>query len=225
MLSDTSPAARNEYLIKELGVLSDDQIDAAWTLYHTCMAPLRIFTPQEHLMTFDSFKKMMLDESITKGLVLDEVGGLVAFGTHATDLTAVPLICTEFYQHWWPDEYDRGAIFYVLFIVSGGVHRAYRAYVEHIFSLAKPVRGLVAVDVSDYNEEEHHFVDAIAVTTRRLSHGRSRHYPIGYQGYWMYDPTGQATYPTFGRPVLEPGTAAAVDDAADIAGLTNGVYV
>lgn len=186
---------RTPYLLKELATLSDDQIDDAWRLYKPCMERLAIYVPQDHMMERAKFEAMMLDERITKGLVFDDAGELVTFGTHTTDLTAVPLINTSFYRHWWTEEVDNNAIFYVLFIVSGGHHRAYRTYVENIFSHAAPMRGLVAVDVSDYNEDEHHFVNAIAVTTRRLSHGDSRHYEIGYQKYWMYDVTGQATYP------------------------------
>lgn len=190
------------YLLKTLSKLSDEQISDAWTLYETCMAKLEIYTPQNHLMERGEFDALMLDERISKGLVLDDAE-LVAFGTYTTDLTAVPLINWKFYRHWWTDEYDRSAIIYVPFIVAAGQHRAYRAFVEHVFSLAAPVRGLVAIDVSDYNEHEHHFVDAIAITTRRLSHGRSRHYRVGYQGYWIYDVTGLAASPVTGQADTE----------------------
>ncbi len=209
------------YLLLTPTRLTDDEIADAWPLYRTCMEPLKIQTPQAHLMPEGDFKQMMLDERITKGLVYDADGNLTAFGTYTTDLTAVHLIAWEFYQHWWPDEYERKAIIYVPFIVSGGIHRAYRTFVEHVYALAAPLRGLVGVDVSDYNAEEHHFVDAIAVTTRRLSHGQSRHYRVGYQGYWIYDVGGNATYPA---ELLEPG--APTGDIEEIAAaLGNGVIV
>jgi hypothetical protein len=205
-----SAAADATYLLRTPNKLTDDEIAGAWPLYRTCMEPLRIYTPQEHLMPEGDFKELMLNERVSKGLVTDEAGNLSAFGTFTTDLDALPLICQAFYRHWWPDN----PIVYVPFIVSGGQHRAYRTFVEHMFALAAPLRGLVAVDVSDYNEDEHHFVAAIAGTTRRLSHGRSRHYRVGYQGYWMYDVTGQAAYPA---ELLEPGTPAGdIDEIAAV---------
>jgi hypothetical protein len=197
-----SAAADMTYLLRTPTKLTDDEIAEAWRLYLTCMEPVEIHTPQAHVMSEGDFKQMMYDERITKGLVLDRDGALSAFGTYTTDLTALPLLSWKFYRHWWPDEYERNAIIYVPFIVSGGHHRAYRAFVEHVYALAAPLRGLVCVDVSDYNEDVHHFVNAIAVTTRRLSHGESRHYKVGYQSYVVYDPTGQATYPT---ELLQPG--------------------
>lgn len=209
------------YRLRTVGQLTDDEISDAYTLYHTCMEPLEIETPQKHLMDEGDFKEMMLDECITKALVVDEAGELVTFGTYTTDITALPLLSWKFYRHWWEDEFDRGAIVYVPFIVSAGHHKAYRTFVEHIYALAAPMRGLVGVDVCDYNEDEHHFVDAIAVTTRRLSHGKSRHYRLGYQGYWLYDVTGQATYP---HDLLEPGPpVASADD--EVAAAMDEVYV
>jgi hypothetical protein len=208
------------YLLRTLDQLADDQIRDAYTLYRTCMEPLEILTAQKHLMDEGDFKAMMLDERIIKALVLDEAGEILTFGTYTTDITALPLLAWQFYRHNWPDEYDRDAIIYVPFIVSGGQHRAYRTFVEHIYSLAAPLRGLVAVDVCDYNEGEHHFVDAIAITTRRLSHGKSRHYQVAYQGYWIYDVTGMATDPFTGR-AHEPAPA----NGDDLAQLEGGVFV
>lgn len=185
----------DRYLLKTLTALSDDQIEEAWVLYHTCMTPLEVQSAQVQVMTKDDFRAMMLDERFVKGLVIDD-GGIIAMGVYTTDLTSMPtLVSWKFYRHHWTDEYDRKAIFYVVFIASAGQHRAYRMFVEHVYALAAPMRGLVAVDVCDYNEDQHYFVKAIANTTRRLSGRRSRHYRVSYQGFWMYDVTGQATYP------------------------------
>jgi hypothetical protein len=134
-----SAAADATYLLRTPNKLTDDEIAGAWPLYRTCMEPLRIYTPQEHLMPEGDFKELMLNERVSKGLVTDEAGNLSAFGTFTTDLDALPLICQAFYRHWWPDN----PIVYVPFIVSGGQHRAYRTFVEHMFALAAPLRGLV----------------------------------------------------------------------------------
>lgn len=189
----------DRYLLKLLTTLPDDLIEETWILYHTCMAPLEVQSAQVQVMTKDDFTAMMLDERFVKGLVIDD-GGVSAMGVYTTDLTSMPgLVSWKFYRHHWQDEYDRAAIFYVVFIASAGQHRAYRMFVEHVFSLANPARGLVAMDVCNFNEEEHFFIEAIARTTRVLSHRASRHYRISYQGFWMFDVTGQATYPFTGE--------------------------
>jgi hypothetical protein len=195
-------------LLKTVDQLTDDQLEQTWPVYHTCFAPLETQAAQRHLMTPAEFKEQMADPAITKGLVYDDNGGLTAAGTYATDLPAVSLISWKFFRHHWPDQFDDNAIVYVPWIASSGTtFRGYHTFVEHIFNLAAPKRGLVAMDVCKTNVDVHHFIRSMAAATRRLSGGRSNYALIDTQGFYLFDPTGTVIDPLTGDPLLGTVTA------------------
>jgi hypothetical protein len=181
--------------IKFVDRLTDDLIEDAWRVYHGCFAPLEILAAQSHLMHRLDFDALMLDNRITKALFLDDNGELIGLGTYSNDLTVVPLISWKYYRHRWPDAYDADAIFYILFVAVAGdaPFRTYYSFVEHIYELAAPLKGIVAVDACNYNVRKRNLLRAIAAATARLSGGRYRHGVADSQNYAVYDVTGAYT--------------------------------
>ncbi len=179
-------------MIKYVTRLSDDQIEDAWRVYHGCFAPLEILAAQAHLMARADFNDLMTDDRVTKALFLDDAGELVGLGTYTTDLTAVPLISWKYYRHHWPQAFADSAIFYIMFVAVAGdaPFRTYYEFVEHIYELAAPKQGIVAVDACNYNIRKRKLLKAIGAATARLSGRRYRHGVADAQNYAWFDVTG-----------------------------------
>jgi hypothetical protein len=179
--------------VKRVDVIGDDLLEQSWKLYSDAFAELADRAANRHLMYRSEFDAVMADERITKFLILDDAGLLAGIITWTAHLDAVPLIAPEYYARRWPQHFEQGRIFYILFFATAPEARKSRAFVEgfaDLFSIAEPVDGLVALDVCTFNETVHHLPQNILNLLRRMSGDRSRAERSDAQVFWTFDMRG-----------------------------------
>lgn len=114
----TTPAAPSAR-ITELLTVEDDLARRFWGLYDVAFGPLRTGSPCRQALTEEEFHEEMQDERIVKLTLWDWEGDeAVAMALLATDLAAVPWISPEYFEARFPEEYARGAIYYLGAIVT-----------------------------------------------------------------------------------------------------------
>lgn len=83
-----------------------------WSLYDVAFGPLRTASPCRQALTEQEFHEEMQDERIVK-LVVWDGDEAVAMALLATDLAAIPWISPDYFAARFPDQYARGAIYYL----------------------------------------------------------------------------------------------------------------
>lgn len=142
-----------------------------WKLYLEAFGPLRTRAAARHVLRRDEFDEEMADPRVTKILARDEQGAAVGLTTLATDLAAVPWISPEFFAARYPEQAERGAVWYVGFTLAHPQRRATRTFVDMIDALVAHLaenRVVVAYDVSRYNDDTLRFADKLR---RRMERG------------------------------------------------------
>jgi len=87
-------------------------IDSFWPVYEESFGPLRILAAARQVLTKEEFSAELEDPNVWKYVALDADGQLAGLTTLANDISTIPWISPEYYQHHYPDEWARDAIFY-----------------------------------------------------------------------------------------------------------------
>jgi hypothetical protein len=104
----TTPSIRTT----ELLTVDEDLARRFWSLYDVAFGPLRTASPCRQALTEEEFHEEMQDERIVKLTVWDD-DEAVAMALLATDLAAIPWISPDFFETRFPEQYARGAIYYL----------------------------------------------------------------------------------------------------------------
>lgn len=171
-----------------LTTLPGDLRDRAWQFYQATFGPLAVRAVQRHVMYRDEFDELMDDERATKYVVRDG-GTVVGLAAMTEDLATVPLLSPDYFAHRWPELYAQRRIVYCLFVGvqsgSGGkgvfvdLHRA-------MYEQVAAVRGMVALDICTYNEDEHDLPWAIESILKPIA-GDATATRLDTQSYWLYE--------------------------------------
>jgi GNAT superfamily N-acetyltransferase len=136
-------------------VLAASVVAAFYPLYAAAFAPLRTRAAARHVLTADEFAAEMADERIDKYVVWDDSGAPVAMTTLATDLAAVGWISPEYFAARHPDEFARGAVFYLGYTLVHPEHAnqgVFQLMTDTIERRCAEVRAVCAFDVCAYND-------------------------------------------------------------------------
>lgn len=104
----TTPSMRTT----ELLTVDEDLARRFWSLYDVAFGALRTASPCRQALSEDEFHEEMQDERIVKLTVWDE-DEAVAMALLATDLAAIPWISPDYFETRFPEQYARGAIYYL----------------------------------------------------------------------------------------------------------------
>jgi hypothetical protein len=96
----------------DLVTVDEDVARRFWSLYDVAFGPLRTASPCRQALTEEEFHEEMRDERIVKLLVWDG-DEAVAMALLATDLAAIPWISPDYFEARFPEQYGRGAIYYL----------------------------------------------------------------------------------------------------------------
>ena len=172
--------------------VDNDLMKHLWELYCDTFTPLAIEAIQRHVMFWDEFVSLIGDPNVTKYLAEDE-HGLAALALLTTDLTAVPLVSPDYFQHHWPELYDDRRIFYVPFVCVRQQPKAPTStFAQLITDMSRPVaesRGIAVMDYCTANVER----GLPKVSRAIISRAHGRDVPVtmaDQQSFWTYDLTG-----------------------------------
>lgn len=127
-----------------------------WDFYLTAFTPLEEEAMQSHVMELNTFINMCTDERVVKYLRLTEERAVtgMAVSTNIDDIEAWPLVARNFFAKHWPDEYKRGAIWYVGFVATNGDEGAFFELLAALAAPVKKVGGMAFMDFCGKREEE-----------------------------------------------------------------------
>ena len=170
-------------------VVPDELMDRAWDFYRETFDELRYLAVNRHLLHRDEFDDLMTDKRAVKYLSLDAAGDVVGLAAMTTELEAVSLISPDYFRHHWPDLYDQGRIFYVMFVGAAPGARGTGVFVSLLREMVQPilaVDGKVVVDICTYNEERHRLPRMIGVILGRVGR-RTEPRRLDSQSFWLYE--------------------------------------
>lgn len=128
--------------------------ESFWPVYEESFGPLRALAAARQVLTEEEFAAELQDPRIWKYLALDGEGRLAGLVTLTDDVSTMPWISPEYYQHHYPDEWDRGALFYGgIFLVRPDMrHHAVTAHMGAcVVQRVAAVEGIVAYDMCGFN--------------------------------------------------------------------------
>jgi hypothetical protein len=137
-------------------VLSAAAITAFYPLYVAAFDPIRTRAAARHMLTAEEFEAEMTDERIDKYVVWGDNGEPVALSTLATDLSALPWISPEYFAARYPDQFARGAVYYLGYSLVHPEHASNGAFQLMLGAIERrgaEDRAVCAWDVSAYNDE------------------------------------------------------------------------
>lgn len=138
-------------------VLDADAIDAFYALYLGAFEPLRTEAAARHLLSYEEFEGEMRDARIEKYVVSDELQGPIALATLTRDLSVIPWISFDYYYSRYADAIERGALFYLGYILVGGSHRRSKALLmltDRINRTLSDAGGVLGFDLCQRNDKE-----------------------------------------------------------------------
>lgn len=169
-------------------------VDQFWPLYEEAFGPLRILAAARHVLTFDEFSAEIADPRIWKYVAFDEDGQMVGLTLLTDDLTTVPWISPEYFEHHYPEQYARRAVFYMGFSLVKPSMRHTRVFAAMLNPTALRVastRGVCAYDVCGHNDRTFAFGAGIERLLHRLAEVEVT--AIDVQTYYAASFTGSVT--------------------------------
>lgn len=135
-------------------VLDAQATAVLYELYVAAFAPMRMRAAARHLLTAEEFAAELVDERIDKYVAWSD-GKPVALTTLTTDLTAVAWISPEYFAFRYPDQFSRGAVFYLGYTLVHPDHEnqgVFTLMTEPLVRRLQAVNGVCAFDVCGYND-------------------------------------------------------------------------
>ena len=130
-------------------------IDDFYALYVAAFGPLRTRAAARHLLSAEEFAGEMTDGRIDKYVVW-EGGRPIALTTVVTDLTAVPWISPDYYAASYPEQFARGAVYYLGYTLVRPEHAGRRVFtmmIERVERKMADERAVCGLDVCAYNDD------------------------------------------------------------------------
>jgi hypothetical protein len=155
--------------------LRGGEADDAWKLYEEAFEGLNTLTVQRHLMTRSEFDEVCWDIRVQKWLAFDGSGQLCGLATYTNVLESMPLISPAYFQNRWPELFALSHIWYCGFVAVGSSAKSVSPFVEMItgmYQVAERDRGVIGLDLCQYNDEVRHLSRVIRLCLHRISGGK-----------------------------------------------------
>jgi len=153
-LAAAQPETAEFSLTTETEVVGD-VADALWALYRETMEPLDQVAAMKHLEPHEVMMQRFADPGITKVIGWDGTEP-VALGLITNDFTLVGEISPDFFANQYPDQAERGAIFYGMAVLVKPTQRGMtmfsRIYIE-MWQIPARVGGVLIFDTCKFNRD------------------------------------------------------------------------
>lgn len=126
-------------------------------LYEAAFGALRTRSMARQVLTVAEFGEQMTNRAIRKYVAWDAAGEPVGMCGLTTDLTTVPWISADYFAARYPSHWERGAIWYISFLL---VHPSQRhgRFLDHIIDVGVSelveAGAICAYDMCAYNDTE-----------------------------------------------------------------------
>lgn len=154
----------------ELDVVGD-AADDLYDMYRAAFIPLRSRAAVEHLLPRAEFDSLLRAPTVNKIIAWDHLDRAIGMTTLTTDLTTEHMVSEPFYAERFPEEYARGDLYYLGFLLvrpdaqRGGV---LAELIKTLVSYVGSAGGVVAFDVCRFNDEIFKFAQICALLARRI---------------------------------------------------------
>lgn len=160
-------------------------------VYRAAFAPLATRAAARQSLTDDEFREEMRDARVTKIVAFDEQGEAGSMAIVATDLNLVPWISVPYYAQRYPEQYARGAIYYVNAALArperqGGPWT--KIVLEELYRFVAADRAVMAFDACAFNVDVIRLVESTARAAHRIAH--VEHTELDQQRYYAFDMAG-----------------------------------
>jgi GNAT superfamily N-acetyltransferase len=148
------------------GLAADDLYD----MYCASFVPLHSRTALGHLLTRHKFDEVLQAPTVEKIIALDHKDRAVGLATLTTDLST-DILSEVFYAERFPEQYARGDLYYLGFLLVRPDARRGGVFAELVKSVVSHVGdqgGVVAFDVCRFNDETFKFAQVCALLARRI---------------------------------------------------------
>ena len=163
-----------------------DLTAASWALYEDAFAPLRQRAVARQMMTEPEFAAELNDPRVWKYVALDADGELAGLTTLTDDVSTMPWISPEYFQHHYPDEWRRNAVFYIgatLVRPDMRRHQVFATMTKHVGMRVAATRGVLGYDICGHNDQDR----ARGLLFERILHRVARFSvrPVDVQTYYV----------------------------------------
>lgn len=186
-----TPPAPVPVRVDRLTSVPDDLARAFLAVYRAGFAPLETRAAARQTLTDDEFLAEMRDPRVTKLVAFDAAGEAGSMAIVATDLSLVPWISVPYYAARFPEQFARGAVYYVNAAVvrpdrQGGPWA--KVVLDELYRFVAENRAVMAFDSCGFNVEVVKLVESTARACHRIAHVAT--VELDRQYYYAFDMSG-----------------------------------
>jgi hypothetical protein len=169
----------------------DELVEPFLEVYKAAFAPLATRAAARQSLTDEEFREEMRDARVTKLVAFDADDVAGAMVIVATDLTLVPWISVPYYATRYPEQFARGAVYYVNAAVvrperQGGPWA--KAVLDELYRFVAENRAVMAFDACGFNVDIVKLVEATSRAAQRIAHVDAAE--LDQQRYYAFDMVG-----------------------------------
>jgi hypothetical protein len=168
-------------------VLPEDQIAELLFVYRTAFGSLDELSPAKQSMSDEEFRSEMRTPSVTKYMSRNQDGRVRALACVTTDPARVPWLSPAYYRKRFPDQFARGAMFYIGTVLSDpaqGGKWALTGLFKAIGADVYSALGVAVLDCCRHNVEVLRIPDAVTAAAGRF--GEFERYELDVQRYFAF---------------------------------------
>ncbi len=127
-----------------------------YQLYLQTFGPLETKAVARQLLHESEFIEEMLDPRVLKYVAWSDDDEVIGMTTLSSDLSTVPWISPAYFEHHYPEQYARGAVYYLGFTLVHPDHRGkhlFHAVLAPMWELVQEQRPVVAWDMALVNDQ------------------------------------------------------------------------
>lgn len=159
-----------------------------WEMYAKAFEEINTLAVQSHMMTYEQFVDVMLDERIRKYVATDPAG-VTGLSLLTNQLHAWPLIAPAYFERHWPQHYADESVWYVGFVAVAERNTDPTLFPKLIAQMYEPVRdsrGVAVMDFCSYNVAVKRLPAVTQAILRRLNPSAVGA-PIDEQQFWLWE--------------------------------------
>ncbi len=145
-------------------VVAGAHVEMFYVLYELAFGPLRLRSAARQVLTFEEFRDQMADPRVDKYLAWDDDGQPIGLTTLTKHLRSVPWISPEYFAARYPEQWARGAVYYLGFTLAHPGMRHQR-FLETLIQVGvdslTAERPVLAYDVCAFNNSALRFTERI----------------------------------------------------------------
>jgi len=149
-----------------------DLKDSFWSLYEESFGPLRVRAVARQVLTESEFAAELSNPRIWKYIARDAHGRPAGLTTVTDDVSTLPWISPEYFEHQYPEEWSRQAVFYVgVTLVRPDMRRdrVWAMMATYVAQRVAEAGGVLGYDICGHNDQDRFLGRATAKLLPRVA--------------------------------------------------------